>query len=157
MISVVRIDDRLLHGQVALLWTQTYSIHTVVIANDKVVNDEFLKMTLGLAKPIGVELKIVSVDDGIVYMKEQKDTLKRVMVIINNLIDAKKIFDKLDLPSLNFGNLRESTDSIRYAPAISLTSEDIEICKYLIDRGTELEIRRTPDESKVLIKKLLNK
>ncbi|HPX32225.1 MAG TPA: PTS sugar transporter subunit IIB [Erysipelotrichaceae bacterium] len=157
MISVIRIDDRLLHGQVALLWTQTYSIHTVVIVNDKVVNDEFLKMTLGLAKPIGVELKIISVADGIAYMREQMETTRRVMVIINNLLDAKRIFDELDLPSLNFGNLRERADSARYAPAISLTSEDIEICKYLLDKGVELEIRRTPDESKTLIKKLLNK
>ena len=51
MIKLTRIDDRLLHGQVAFTWTPALSADCIVIANDKVAKDEFLKMTLNLAKP----------------------------------------------------------------------------------------------------------
>jgi len=56
MIKVLRIDDRLLHGQVAQSWTSFYHIDKIFIINDGVMNDEFTKLTLNLAKPKNVEL-----------------------------------------------------------------------------------------------------
>ena len=156
MIRLLRIDDRLFHGQVAISWSKYYSIHTIVIANDVVVKDEFLKMTLGLAKPMDVELKIVAVDDAIRYVQEHIDSRRNVMVIVNNLQDAKRIVKEGGVPSVNFGNLRERAGSVRYSSAVTLTEEDLAICKELIDDGVELEVRWVPDENKVLIKKIIN-
>lgn len=46
MIKVLRVDDRLLHGQVAQSWTSFYHIDKIFIINDEVENDEFSKVTL---------------------------------------------------------------------------------------------------------------
>lgn len=156
MIKLLRIDDRLIHGQVAISWSKYYNIHTIVIANDAVVKDEFLKMTLGLAKPMDVELKIIGVDDAIRYVCEHKESPRNVMVIVNNLRDAKRLVKEGGVSSVNFGNLRERAGSVRYSSAVTLTEEDLTICKELIDAGIELEIRWVPDDGKVLIKKVIN-
>ena len=60
MIKVLRVDDRLLHGQVAQSWTSFYHIDKIFIINDEVENDEFSKVTLNLAKPKNVELLFFS-------------------------------------------------------------------------------------------------
>ena len=54
MLKLIRVDDRLLHGQVALTWTPALSVDCILVANDRIAGDEFLRMTLGLAKPAGL-------------------------------------------------------------------------------------------------------
>ena len=155
MIKIMRLDERLIHGQVALSWVKDYNIHIVLIVNDKVVNDAFLKMTLGLAKPPGVELKIVNVEDGINLIKQYETSSNNVMIIVNNTQDVKRIVDNTNIKSVNFGNLSERTNSKRVSNSVTLTPEDIEICKELIDKGIELEIRWVANDRKQLIKNLI--
>ena len=42
-IELVRIDDRMLHGQVVSTWLKDYSIEQVLIINDKAANDPIQK------------------------------------------------------------------------------------------------------------------
>ena len=156
MIKLLRVDDRLVHGQVAMKWTRTLGIHTIVVANDSVASDEFLKMALGLAKPADIELKIENVEDAIELINQNVDSKQNLMVIVNNLVDAKKIIDATPITSLNIGNLREREGSKKYTLSVTFTPEDIEICKQLVSAGIELEQRMIPEERKVMIKKLIS-
>lgn len=56
MINLIRIDERLLHGQVAYAWTRHLGINCILVANDQVVNNELSKISLNLAKPADVDL-----------------------------------------------------------------------------------------------------
>lgn len=49
MIKLVRVDHRLLHGQVAMAWTQSLDVDCMLIANDAIMKDEIRKTTLKLA------------------------------------------------------------------------------------------------------------
>ena len=53
MIKLVRVDHRLLHGQVAFSWTNGVGADCILVASDMVVNDEVWKTTLRLGKPSG--------------------------------------------------------------------------------------------------------
>ena len=57
MIKVLRVDDRLLHGQVAVAWTNYYKVDTVVIANDKVITDKTMQIAFKLATPPEISWK----------------------------------------------------------------------------------------------------
>ena len=81
MIKLLRIDDRLLHGQVAFAWTKNLGIHLIYVLSDVVVNDEITKMTLGIAKPYGTKLSVYAVDEGIEELKKHVNTNKNVMII----------------------------------------------------------------------------
>ena len=58
MIKLLRVDHRLLHGQVAFSWTSKLSADCILIASDAVMNDDLRKMSIKLAKPTGVKLVI---------------------------------------------------------------------------------------------------
>ena len=55
MIKLLRVDHRLLHGQVAMTWTQELDTNCILIACDAVVKDDVRKTTLKLARPAGVK------------------------------------------------------------------------------------------------------
>ena len=65
MIKCLRVDHRLLHGQVAFSWTSALGADCILIANDDVMKDELRKTTIKMAKPQGVKLVMKSVEDGI--------------------------------------------------------------------------------------------
>lgn len=156
MIRLLRVDDRLLHGQVAFSWTRSLSITDIIIANDEVAKDEFTKMTLSLAKPRGVHLIIENVEKAIEYITKSENTRNHVIVIINNLGDAEKILNGAPfIHSLNLGGLREREGSKRITSSITLTPTDLDICRKLLDKNIEIEIRQVPEEKKLLLKNMI--
>ena len=56
-----RVDERLIHGQVAMVWTNTVELPVIVVVNDAAVKDEMVIAGLKMAKPAGVKLSILSV------------------------------------------------------------------------------------------------
>ena len=149
MIKLLRIDDRLLHGQVAFAWTKNLGIHLIYVLSDVVVNDEITKMTLGIAKPYGTKLSVYAVDEGIEELKKHVNTNKNVMIIINNVKDAHRIVSATpEIRAVNFGGIKEKpgVESKRYTGSVTLTVEDIEICKQMAEMGVAMEIKAVPDE-----------
>lgn len=69
MITLLRVDHRLLHGQVAFSWTQYVGADCILIANDSVPGDELRKTTIKLAKPPSVKLVIKNINDSIEAIK----------------------------------------------------------------------------------------
>ena len=65
MIKLLRVDHRLLHGQVAFSWTSTLSADCILIASDAVMKDDLRKMSIKLAKPAGVKLVIKNIADAV--------------------------------------------------------------------------------------------
>ena len=61
MLRLIRVDERLLHGQVAIGWTSNSGANTILVANDEAQKDKVKAMALDLAKPSGVKLYIRSV------------------------------------------------------------------------------------------------
>lgn len=65
MIIMVRADDRLIHGMVAVSWTSHLQPQTILVANNVAAKDSFKAMTMKMAKPAGVNLVIKSLDDSV--------------------------------------------------------------------------------------------
>lgn len=156
MIKILRVDDKLLHGQVAFSWVRNLKIHTIVIADDKIVYDEFMKMTLGLSKPSGVKLQILEIKEAITFLKDNTHSDLHIMAIVNSIENAYRIMDQLqDIHSLNLGALRERYDALPFSDNISLNKEEIVLCKDLIKKGKHIEIRMRYDDKELDIENLL--
>lgn len=76
MIKLVRIDYRLLHGQVVFAWTRALDIDHIIVANAKAAADAFITMSLNLAKPAGVTLDIATVEQAAEKQQRQVGSKK---------------------------------------------------------------------------------
>lgn len=149
MIKLIRIDDRLVHGQVAFTWVPSLGVDCLILANDKIVKDDFQKMTLGLAKPAGVKQLIKSIADTVVFLNDEKNAGLKILVLVNAVKDASTLADGVkDIRSINFGGLRAREGAKQISKAVALTEEDIVIIKELVRRDIELEIRQVPSDEK---------
>jgi fructoselysine and glucoselysine-specific PTS system IIB component len=156
MIKLTRIDDRLLHGQVSFTWVPALSVDTVIVANDKTAKDEFLKMTMNLAKPSGIKILIKSIADTIAFLLEEKNTKLKVLILISSIKDAAILSAGLsEIKSVNFGGIRGKEGSRLISKAIAITDDDIPMLRQMIRQGIELEIRQVPTEGKQLVEPLI--
>jgi mannose/fructose/N-acetylgalactosamine-specific phosphotransferase system component IIB len=156
MIKLTRIDDRLLHGQVAFTWTPALGADCILIANDKVAKDEFMKMTLGLAKPAGTKLLIKSLNDAAVFLNDERSTNLKVLLLVNSVKDAYAMANEVaEIRSVNFGGLRTKEGAKLISKAIAVNEDDITIIREMLSKGIELEIRQVPTDSRQLVEGLI--
>lgn len=143
MIQLVRIDHRLLHGQVVFSWVRAIGANHIVVADDKAATDEFLKMSLSLAKPNDVALDIVKVSEAGAHIGKLEN--KRVMVILRGTREAVEFFDSCpDLKEINYGGIAKKEGSVQYSQSIYLTPSEVADSKYLSDKGVRLFMQQVP-------------
>ena len=156
MIKLTRIDDRLVHGQVAFTWTPALGVNCLLIANDKVAKDEFLKMALGLAKPAGTKLLIKSLKDAAAFLNDEKSKGLKILLIINSVKDAYALVNEVsEIKSVNFGGIRLRDGAKLISKAVAIDDDDITLVKELLDKGIELELRQVPTDTKQMVGSLI--
>jgi fructoselysine and glucoselysine-specific PTS system IIB component len=156
MLKLTRIDDRLVHGQVAFTWVPALGIDCLIVANDRVAGDDFLKMTMGLAKPAGTKFFIKTIKDTIVLLNDPKSKPFSVLLIIDSIKDAFTLAEGVpEIRSINFGGIRGKQGSKLVSKAIALTEEDITLIRELLNKGIELEVRQVPTDSKLPVESLI--
>jgi PTS system mannose-specific IIB component len=95
MISLVRIDDRLIHGQVAVVWTKHLGVNRILVANDQIVNNEVQKMSLRMAAPDTAKCAIMAVKDAGDVLNDPRSEAMKIMVIVNNAADARRLVEQV--------------------------------------------------------------
>lgn len=156
MIKLTRIDDRLVHGQVAFTWTPALGADCLLVANDRIANDQFLKMTMGLAKPAGVKLLIFAVEAAIAYINDPRNKGQGLLILVDSVKDAHALVAKVpEIQSINFGGIRARAGAKQVSKAIALTESDILLIRELLQKGIELEVRQVPTDKKQAIDNLI--
>ena len=89
----VRIDERLIHGQVAALWTKEQRINRIILIDDEVINNKMQKMLQKSACPDTIKLSIISIERAVDNFKNDKYANERSMVIVRWPETLKKLYD----------------------------------------------------------------
>jgi fructoselysine/glucoselysine PTS system EIIB component len=156
MIKLTRIDDRLVHGQVAFTWVPALGIDCLIVANDKVANDDFLKMTMGLAKPPSAKLLILTIEKAITFLNDPRSRNLKILLIISGVNDAYILAAALpEIQNINFGGIRMKNGAKLISKAIAVSDDDILVIRQLAEKGIELEIRQVPTDKKIMVKDLI--
>lgn len=156
MVELLRVDDRLLHGQVATTWTNAVSPEAILIANDEAATNEMSKLALKMAKPVGVKLAIKSVKEAIDLLNNPKSRKTKIFVITRTIEDAYTLVNNSNqITKVNIGGVKKKEGGKMVAAGIFLTEEEINILHQIRQKVCELELRMVPSESKHNIDKIL--
>lgn len=151
MITLLRVDHRLLHGQVAFSWTQYVGADCILIANDNVPDDELRKTTIKLAKPPSVKLVIKNINDSIESIKSGVTDKYNLFIVVESVNDAWRIASAVEeIKSINLGGIKAKEGSKNISKAINLLPTEIEQLQQLVGKGVEVEIRQVPNDRKQL-------
>ncbi len=150
MILLLRVDHRLLHGQVAVSWCQGLGADCVFCVGDHVANDPVWKTTLKLGKPAGCKLVIKDMDHAVEAINSGVTDKYRMIVSVQTVAEAKELADRCPVvTSINLGNTKASPTTREVSRQVFLEPEEEAMIRELVDRGVEVEIRPLADDPKV--------
>lgn len=90
-LSLIRVDDRLIHGQVMAVWLRARRAQTIVIADDDTAADEFLAEVLTYAAPPGVEVEVFSVDGAAARLTELQGSSQDAFLLMKSPVVAVRL------------------------------------------------------------------
>lgn len=143
MIKIVRVDHRLLHGQVIFSWTKQMSVNYIIVADDKVPNDPISVMALTIAKPVDCELSIIPFSQlkGLV----EKNQNKNIMILVKGPEEALKLIEELpEVTEINYGGVAKKSDSKQYGKAIFLNPQELKATQEIIAKGKKVYTQMVP-------------
>lgn len=149
MIKLLRVDHRLLHGQVVISWVSHLRPNCILIANDALVNDGMRKTAMRLSRPSDVKLVIKSVDDSIAALTSGKANRYDLMVIVSNVTDAARLalaVEQIDAIDLGATKPRDLTRP--FSKAVSLTNEETALLAKAQEQGVDVYIQALPADRK---------
>lgn len=155
MIKMVRVDYRLLHGQVAFSWTQALGADALLLVSDTVKNDPLRMKALRLAKPAGTKVVIKTSDEAIQQIKSGVTDKYKLFIICETLPIASKLVKEIGEKAINLGNMPFAEDKEQVTKSIFLNKEDKELIKELADQGVDLFIQMVPSENKIDAQKFI--
>ena len=150
MIKLLRVDHRLLHGQVVVSWFDNVGANTILVANDAVANDEFRKSAIRLAKPENAKLVMKSIDDSIDAINSGVTDKYQMLIVVESVEDAEKLIrgTQGQITSLNLGGTKPREGTKNYSKTINLTELEADLLAGLQQDGVEVYIQQIPSESK---------
>lgn len=154
-IKFVRIDDRLIHGQVVTTWIKQFDIEQVIIVNDEVAADQVQAAIMQLAAPPGVKVVLFTVD-GFIKAYNSTPIKKSTMVLFTNPTDVDKCLEggfKISL--LNVGGIKYAMGKTQITKAVSLDQTDRNSFKRILERGVKIQIQMVPNDAIVSLEELL--
>ena len=152
-----RVDERLIHGQVATVWTNLVGAKRIMVVNDLAVKDEIQIGALKMAKPPGVKLSILSRKRAVEKILAGDYEDDRVFLITKDIDDMAYLVDAdIGLDAFNVGNISaQSSESKAIKKSVALTPNDIDLIKALIAKGIKITAQMVPTESGDSIEKFL--
>jgi PTS system mannose-specific IIB component len=157
-IALARIDDRLIHGQVATRWTKETNVTRIIVVSDEVANDHVRKTLLTQVAPPGVTAHVVDVDKMVRVWNNPKYGQDRVMLLFTNPTDVVRIVEQgVEIKSVNIGGMAFRQGKTQVNNAVSVDEKDIAAFRQLNERQIELEVRKVSNDPKLKMMDLIAK
>lgn len=155
MIKSLRVDHRLLHGQVAFSWTSHLGADCILLASDSLLNDELRLTTVKIARPPGIRLVAKNINDSIQAVKSGVTDKYKLFIVTDTIEDAARIARECQVKSINLGGTKSAKDKTKLSKAIYVTEHEKEVLKELIKEGIELNIQMIPSEKRISAESVL--
>lgn len=155
MIKLLRVDHRLLHGQVVFSWTNHVGADCILVANDSVVNDNLRKTSIKLAKPSGTKLVIKSIKDSISAINSGVTDKYKLLIVVESIKDAADLINGCGIKSLNLGGTKATEKTKNISKAVNVTEDEVVILKELISKEVDVEIQMVPEDTAIKAEKVL--
>ena len=157
-IAAVRIDTRLLHGQVATAWTKQIAPDRIIVVSDGVAHDQLRKTMIEQAAPPGVPANVVPISKMIEVSRDPRFGATKVFLLFETPQDLLKCIEGgVDIKEANIGSMAHSVGKVVVTNAIAMDNADVETLETLHAKGVALEARKVPSDSPVSYEDLIKK
>lgn len=156
-IAIVRVDNRLVHGQILEAWVPFVKASCIIVVDDHVASDFFRETVIKMAVPRDVEVIISNVEEfsrNFIYKNNGRG--KKAIVLFSEITDALRAFQAgFKFSKLNIGNVYNEKCVKQCSPSVLLGDGEIQTVKILLAAGIDIDIRRVPTEKQIDLRRLI--
>lgn len=152
-ILLTRIDNRLVHGQVAVTWSNTLGANLIVVANDEVSESKLEQRLMKIvAASQDIDIRFFSIDRTAKII-DKASPEQKIFLICKTPRDVRRLIDKgVKLDKVNIGNMHQSEDKRQLSKKVFVDDKDVEDLDYLKNKGIDLFIQDIPGDKKIQYK-----
>lgn len=140
-----RIDERLVHGQVANLWTPKLQVERIIVLDEAAAKDDIQKSGLRMATPMTTRLSVLPVEVAADHLQKNRYGKQRLFLVAKRpekFLDLLKLGIKLD--TINVGNMSKRDDTTELTKQVNINEEDAKLFKQIADQGVKLIAQVNP-------------
>ncbi len=147
-IVLVRVDERLVHGQVLEGWLPRTRAQELIVANDSLAQDCLQKTIIQSAVPYTIRLVIDSVEGIASFLRRHGSSDVRRMIIVDNPVDALRLRRAgVRFSELNLGNVISNEVSVCLSRSVSLGGDNLCALRKILKEGVHVSIQAVPFEA----------
>lgn len=144
----VRIDSRLLHGQVAMNWARSTGCDRIIVVSDSVAHDELRKTLITQVAPPGVKANVTTIANMIRCYKDPRFGATKAFLIFENPEDALAVVEGgVPIEHINVGSLAHSAGKTMLNKSIAVSEQDVQAFLALKETGTTFDTLQIPTSS----------
>mgnify|MGYP000753417806 CR=1 FL=1 len=142
MIQLVRVDYRLLHGQVAFSWTAGLGADCILLVSDTLLDDPVRVASVKLAKPPGVKVVVKNIEESINAVQSGITDKYKLFVVCETIEGAVRFIKETGTGSLNLGGTRPGKEKKEIAPVVYVSHE-------IKKDGVDIFVQMIPESKKI--------
>lgn len=155
-IVLVRIDDRLIHGQIVTAWLKQTNGNTILIIDDALPNDPFMHRILKAASPPGISVEILSVGDALRFLAEDSPSDEKLVILTKAPQPLEKLIEGgISIDRIILGGMGAKAGRQRFNKNISANAEEVESMRQILGNNVEMLYQMVPNDRPVDVRKLL--
>ena len=158
-IVATRVDERLIHGQVMASWSKRLQLARIVVVDNQIAKDDFMKTVLSMSAPAGMQIDILSVKGAANTVKSDADSAN-TMLLFKRISAALELARELQgssskMAELNLGNLGSVPGRVQVTKNIFLSEEERTQIRELQDLGVNVFLQMLYSDPKVPVDDVL--
>ena len=139
-IALLRIDERLLHGQIAKSWMKEVGADVIIVVNNQASKDSEKQKLMDLVTPIGKKTYFLPLENAAEKIRDLREY--KALVLVESPVDALKLVKEgIAIDTVNVGNIHKASDKKQVTDNIYLGEDDIKALRQIKDRGKKLDFR----------------
>ena len=148
-VALVRVDNRLVHGQVLEAWLPALDAHGILVADDEAAENMLARSAMTLAIPPGIRFEVLRLQAAVELLRPggRGAQAARTLVLLRDVRDAVMLHEAgVPLPQLNLGNVHFKAGRKQVSPSVFLDAQELAALETLAQAGTQVEVRAVPTE-----------
>jgi mannose/fructose/N-acetylgalactosamine-specific phosphotransferase system component IIB len=158
-LDLVRIDDRLVHGQVVIAWGSYLKTTKIILCNDEIAQSETERELYTNAEEIAphpMRICVLTKEQTVKKLKEPKNEKDKIILLLESPRDALNLVDSgLKFKKVNIGGMHYQRGKRQLAPYIYVNDDDIICLKRLAKKGIRLEGKDVPNAKEIDVSRIL--
>lgn len=149
-VDLVRIDDRLIHGQVVVGWARALGIDRIVLVDDAVRSSTWMQELYQLSVPPELQLAFASVDEAAGAVAQWARDPQHTLVLLPDVATAVRLLDGAGaITELNVGGVHQAAGRSARLPYVYLSDEEVEQLRHIAARGVRVTAQDVPTARRV--------